>query len=73
MVTAGNARRRVGIGMDMEWSLRQALDFPRCIGLWAERRCLRRALARMDEHLLRDIGLTLGEAADEAAKPFWRA
>lgn len=33
---------------------------------------LRRLLATAD-HLLADIGLTRGEAAHEAAKPFWRA
>jgi uncharacterized protein YjiS (DUF1127 family) len=32
----------------------------------------RRALAALDDHLLRDIGLTRHEAAREAHKPFWR-
>lgn len=32
----------------------------------------RRALTRLDAHLLRDIGLTAEAAAQEAARPFWR-
>jgi hypothetical protein len=32
----------------------------------------RRELARLDDHLLRDIGFDPGEARDEAAKKFWR-
>ena len=36
------------------------------------RRRDRRLLARLDAHLLRDIGLSPDEAQSEAAKPFWR-
>jgi uncharacterized protein YjiS (DUF1127 family) len=42
-------------------------------GLWAFRWESRRALAAMDSARLADIGVTAGEAAREAAKPFWRA
>lgn len=31
----------------------------------------RKALARLDPHLLRDIGLTHDEARTEAARPLW--
>lgn len=31
----------------------------------------RAALARLDPHLLADIGLTAEAAAEEAARPFW--
>lgn len=41
--------------------------------LWAARHRQRRELRELDERLLRDIGLTRGEALREAAKPFWRA
>jgi uncharacterized protein YjiS (DUF1127 family) len=37
-----------------------------------ERSRQRRALSRLSDALLRDIGLTRGEAARESAKPFWR-
>lgn len=40
--------------------------------LWMERAEQRRQLARLDNHLLKDIGVTRPEAAREAAKPFWR-
>jgi uncharacterized protein YjiS (DUF1127 family) len=40
--------------------------------LWQERVHTRRQLRELDEHTLRDIGLSRGEALYEAAKPFWR-
>jgi uncharacterized protein YjiS (DUF1127 family) len=39
---------------------------------WLQRYRQRRALARLDQRLLRDIGVTAADAAAEAAKPFWR-
>jgi uncharacterized protein YjiS (DUF1127 family) len=41
--------------------------------LWQARGRQRRALARFDDHLLRDIGRSREEAARECAKPAWRA
>lgn len=38
---------------------------------WFECHRQRRALSRLDDRLLRDIGVTRAEAAREAAKPFW--
>jgi uncharacterized protein YjiS (DUF1127 family) len=38
----------------------------------AARRRDRRLLAHLDDHLLRDIGLSPEDARSEAAKPFWR-
>jgi uncharacterized protein YjiS (DUF1127 family) len=32
----------------------------------------RRALAKLDDRLLRDIGITAYDVAHEAGKPFWR-
>jgi uncharacterized protein YjiS (DUF1127 family) len=43
------------------------------VGLWLSRRRGRRALARLDAALLRDIGRSRAEAGVEARKPFWRA
>jgi uncharacterized protein YjiS (DUF1127 family) len=40
---------------------------------WQERGRQRAALARFDDHLLRDIGVSREEAALECAKPVWRA
>ena len=39
---------------------------------WYERARQRRQLARLDDRLLRDIGLNRIDAAREADKPFWR-
>lgn len=40
--------------------------------LWQERVHTRRELRELDERALHDIGLSRGEAAYEAGKPFWR-
>jgi uncharacterized protein YjiS (DUF1127 family) len=40
---------------------------------WATRRRERAMLARLDDHLLRDIGLDADTAARECRKPGWRA
>ena len=39
---------------------------------WRERARQRRLLARMDQHMLRDIGLSLADVEQEIKKPFWR-
>jgi uncharacterized protein YjiS (DUF1127 family) len=43
------------------------------VALWQARRRSRAELAQMSEYLLKDIGLTPGQAMFEADKPFWRA
>lgn len=40
--------------------------------LWLERARQRRALQRLDDRMLRDIGLTRVDVARESDKPFWR-
>lgn len=42
------------------------------VARWEERRQTRRALARLDAHLMRDIGMTPLAQAAECEKPFWR-
>ena len=42
------------------------------IALWIERVRQRRFLSELDDHMLRDIGVTRVEAARECEKPFWR-
>jgi uncharacterized protein YjiS (DUF1127 family) len=53
----------------VEW-LGRARDV---IELWQERSRGRRQLLLLDEHVLRDIGITRLQAEAEANKPFWRA
>jgi uncharacterized protein YjiS (DUF1127 family) len=38
---------------------------------WAERGRQRRQLAELNDHMLRDIGLTRADAWAEVDKPFW--
>ena len=40
---------------------------------WGERRRQRRALQRLDDRMLCDIGLNRADVEFEASKPFWRA
>ncbi len=42
------------------------------IQLWFARSMQRKALSRLDEHLLNDIGITAEQAAEEINKPFWK-
>jgi uncharacterized protein YjiS (DUF1127 family) len=39
---------------------------------WAERRRQRRALLALNDHALKDIGLSGADAWQEGGKPFWR-
>jgi uncharacterized protein YjiS (DUF1127 family) len=41
--------------------------------LWSHRLRTRRALARLEPHQLRDIGITAADQARECAKGFWEA
>ncbi|HEV7370504.1 DUF1127 domain-containing protein [Arenibaculum sp.] len=46
--------------------------FGTLLQVWLERRRQRTMLARLDAHLLDDIGLSGEDVAREIAKPFWR-
>lgn len=39
---------------------------------WHERTRQRRRLRALDDHMLRDIGLSRADVEGEAGKPFWR-
>lgn len=53
--------------------VRGAAQLLHLVLLWHHRARSRRALARLDTRLLRDIGIDRLDAAEEARKPFWRA
>jgi uncharacterized protein YjiS (DUF1127 family) len=44
----------------------------RRVAAWIERSRQRKALATLDDQMLRDIGITRVDAARESDKPFWR-
>jgi uncharacterized protein YjiS (DUF1127 family) len=54
------------------WRMRLGSAAARAVWFWTERSRQRRALAELDDRLLRDIGLTRDEARRECANPFWR-
>ncbi|PWC53036.1 DUF1127 domain-containing protein [Azospirillum sp. TSO22-1] len=39
---------------------------------WYDRWRQRQALMRLDDHLLKDIGVSRADAESEAIKPFWK-
>ena len=39
---------------------------------WQDRARQRHRLGEMDDHLLRDVGLSRADLEHESAKPFWR-
>lgn len=39
---------------------------------WQERSRTRKTLHQLDDHLLKDIGLTPDQASREATRPFWQ-
>jgi uncharacterized protein YjiS (DUF1127 family) len=46
--------------------------FASIVALWLERARSRRALTALNDHELRDIGITRAEAGIESVKPFWQ-
>jgi uncharacterized protein YjiS (DUF1127 family) len=65
--------------MAIAWTHTIAHRAPRRYGLfalvrtWYRRARERQALAQLDEHLLRDCGLTRDQVRHEVDKPFWAA
>lgn len=60
---------RLGKNVAQLLSFREARN---CLRLWRHRQKSRRQLLRLEEYLLRDIGLDRQGAIEEANKPFWR-
>jgi uncharacterized protein YjiS (DUF1127 family) len=69
--------RRDGFGWRPSWHhgglMRLGGAAVRLVWSWMERSRQRRALAKLDDRLLHDIGLTRDEARRECANPFWKA
>jgi uncharacterized protein YjiS (DUF1127 family) len=67
-IAPGRARRRA-IGR----SLRRALNVVvATMQKWQQRSRERAELRRLDDRMLRDIGITRGDVWQEINKPFWR-
>ena len=60
----------LGLGSGILGALARLVDI---VLTWQDRAAQRAALARMDERMLKDIGITRSEALQEARRPFWQA
>lgn len=58
--------RTFSIGESVQW-------LGALVRCWMTRCRTRQALAKLDDRLLRDVGLTREMIRDEISKPFWRA
>ncbi len=59
----------LGIGFRLCETLQRAAD---TLLAWQERRAQRIALAKLEDRMLKDIGLTRADVAAEVTLPFWR-
>jgi uncharacterized protein YjiS (DUF1127 family) len=50
-----------------------AIAFAATVTLWDRRLRTRKALARLDDHYLHDVGITPDEAREEVRKRYWEA
>lgn len=66
MIYALTSRARRG---DILGTLAQAFDL---VLLWHDRSVQRHHLAALDDHVLKDIGLSRADVVRESSKPFWR-
>lgn len=56
------------------WKIEVAIiDLSKTLLLWFERYQQRKQLAQLNEHLLKDIGISRSDALQEALKPFWKS
>ena len=66
------ARPAGGAAGSFEAAASRAGRVLRALVTWSARSRQRRALAGLDDAMLKDIGLSRADIAFEAAKPFWR-
>jgi uncharacterized protein YjiS (DUF1127 family) len=74
-LTDGQAHGRFGHGLAR---LAETFDATLDLGVtalftWQRRISDRMALQSLDDHMLRDIGLSRADVEHEASKPFWKA
>ena len=56
----------------MQQALQLLIGLLTRLPVWEERARQRRQLLRLDDHLLKDMGMSRADAYREAHKPFWR-
>ena len=73
-MTSTTVHSPINADVDLRSSLARGLRAAlHTLELWQERHEQRRALAALTPEELRDIGVSAGDAALEARKPFWQA
>lgn len=69
--TAGTLPLRSGAPAGAGQLRSRIIGILRTMSRWVDRSNQRHALAELDDHLLRDVGLSRSAARREATKPFW--
>lgn len=64
------AAGRGTVGATLSQTLEQVFE---TLAAWHQRAATRHELARLDERMLHDIGLSPADAEREIGKPFWQA
>ncbi|HVO04770.1 MAG TPA: DUF1127 domain-containing protein [Candidatus Cybelea sp.] len=65
-------RPGIGAGPRLGFPLSVVSILLEFVAVWQDRRHQRHALARLDDRMLHDIGLTAADVEAEISKPFWR-
>lgn len=73
-------RLSIGLGRRFRSTARLSLASPMqvlvylsdVLAAWERRARERRMLAEMSTHMLKDLGISRGDAVRESSKPFWR-
>ena len=63
---------RIGLRPRRSFVLGAAVAVFEVLAVWRDRRRQRSTLARLDDRMLRDIGITYADVEGEITKPFWR-
>ena len=72
MPRVGSARTLRAMQIAIERPRETVSGLRALVRVWLERIRARRALARIDERSLRELGISPGLAEYEAGKPFWQ-
>jgi uncharacterized protein YjiS (DUF1127 family) len=65
-------QRRIAIRAFWRWLGRRIIPILDLPGIWIERSRIRAEMGRLDDRMLRDMGVSRLEVERELRKPFWR-